>query len=246
MESTNIRLKKTIIIIFSLFLVLTLVFMVVFPLSQSIDFYQYNFKKYNISTQTGYTDSELTRIANHIIIFLKGDIESFHLEIDGRHVFSNQAIIHMKDVRDLLFMLQYFMFVIFILFIVLAVYIYKKRLEFKGILFNYSLITIGVILGILLIFGIVAVIDFDFAFTAFHKIIFPNAQKFEDSFFGAVSNYEELPYIENRMLIWILSSSYFINFALVVIAITIVLLGIYLVIAYLYKKKEIKLEAVED
>lgn len=237
MNNSTSKINKTIVIIFTICLVLITVFSIVFPLTYSLGFYEYSFLKNNTAELTGYNDKQLSRIALHIIRFLKGEAISFHYEIDNLNVFSNQAIIHMKDVRDLFFLLQNAMFFIFILFLALIVYIYVKRQQFKDIMFKYSSITIMVIIGILLIFGIIAIIDFDFAFTLFHRIIFFDETKFNDSFFGRQSNYSELDGVENRMLVWILSERFFIDFAIIVIAITVFVIIVYLLLMYLYKKK---------
>lgn len=237
MNISSNKINKTIVIIFSICLVLVTVFSIVFPLSESLAFYEYSFAKNNTSAVTGYTDQELSRIAIHIIRFLQGEAISFHYEINDKPVFSQQAIIHMADVRELLFCLQKAMLYVFILFLGLMTYIYIKRKQFKDILFKYSLITFGVIIAILLIFAIIAIIDFDFAFTLFHRMIFFDETKFNDSFFGRQSNYPELEGVENRMLIWILSESFFIDFAIIVVIFTLIVISIYLLFMWLYKKK---------
>ena len=220
--------------------------MVFFPLANSIGFYEYTFMKYGTSDLTGYSQGELARIADHIVRYLFSNFDNFYFEIDGKPVFSNQAIIHMADVKELLVLIQYVIFGIFILFIGLAIYIYIKRKEFKDILFKYSLITFSVFMVIILIFLIICLIDFTFAFQLFHRIIFPSERKFQDAFFGDKSNYSELPGVENTMLIKILSNNYFIDFAIIVTVITVVVLGLYLLFTYLYKKKNIKEVISED
>jgi uncharacterized membrane protein len=233
----NIRNKKIISILFTITLIITVIFMVLFPLAKSVSFYEYIFDKYGTSSYTGYSSGELTRIAQHIIRFLFTSWDSFYFEINGKIVFSNQAIYHMEDVKALLQGLQIALFVIFIIFICLAIYIYIKRKDYKDILFKYSLRTILVVIAIFAIIGIVAVIDFTFVFRVFHRIIFPNPQKFEDSFFGSNSHYTEIPGVDNMMLVKILSNGFFIEFAVLEIAIVLSILGLYLLGIYLYKKK---------
>lgn len=245
MNNSTSKINKTIVIIFTICLVLITIFSIVFPLAYSLRFYEYSFLKNNTAELTGYTDRQLSRIALHIIRFLKGEAISFHYEVDNLNVFSNQAIIHMKDVRDLFFLLQKLMFFILVLFLGLIVYIYVKKQQFKDIMFKYSLITILVIIGILLIFGIIAIIDFDFAFTLFHRIIFFDETKFNDSFFGRQSNYPELDYVDNRMLVWILSEKFFIDFAIIVVAFTVFVIIVYLLLMYWFKKKANKQEISE-
>ena len=236
----SMRNKKIITIVFTITLIITVIFLILFPLAKSVSFYEYVFDKYGTSSYTGYSSEELKRIAQHIIRFLFTDWDSFYFEINKEIVFSNQAIYHMEDVKALLQTFQMALVVIFILFVCLAVYIYVKRAEYKDILFKYSLRTILVVVAIFLVIGIVAIIDFPFAFRIFHHIIFPNPQKFEDSFFGSVSNYTEFPGVDNMMLVRILSNEFFIEFAVLEITIVLLVLGLYLLGTYLYKKKKEK------
>ena len=116
------------------------------------------------------TKDDLIKATNHIINYLyHSDVDSMQFQVltsEGPvNFFSEQAIIHMQDVK--------------VLFIVFVVYLVIRRKNILPIFFKTYLITVSIfiILGILV--AIFAIVDFDLAFEIFHKIIFPDSDKVE-------------------------------------------------------------------
>ena len=85
--------------------------------------------------------------------------------------------------------------------------------------------------------GIFMIINFDWTFVQFHHILFPKPESFRDAFFGTVSYYEEEPYINNLLLIEVLSIEVFMDAAWIILSITLLTLALWLSVSF--KKKRI-------
>lgn len=230
-------LDKIIIVLTNVFLLIIAAFIITVPLTGSKNFYLYEFEKNNTSINTGYSEEELGDIADSIINFLMDKSDNMQIIINNAPVFSNQAINHMKDVKDLYIGGQKIAIIAVVLFVICCSYliIFHKRLRY--FLFKYSAITIGVFAIILLLFAIFAIVDFNNAFIFFHKVIFPDEQKFRDAFFGSISNYNELPGINNQMLVLILDEQLFMDCGLIIGGFVLTTEVIWFVFLYYIKKK---------
>ena len=209
-------IDKIMIIFTNLLLLVVAIWAVTVPVTSSKAFYLYEFEKNNTVEASGYTQAELDNITDVIIRFLMDKNDDMQVVINNIPVFSNQAIYHMQDVKDLYVAGKTVAILCLVLLILSILYIvfYYKRL--KNILFQYSVITIAIILFVCLAFAIYAFLDFDSAFTFFHRIIFPDEQKFNDAFFGYVSNYSELPGVSNLMLTTILDERLFMDAGIII------------------------------
>lgn len=130
------------------------------------------------------TKDDLIKATNHIINYLyHSDVDSMQFQVltsEGPvNFFSEQAIIHMQDVKVLFIGGIKLCYICLILFIVFVVYLVIRRKNILPIFFKTYLITVSIfiILGILV--AIFAIVDFDLAFEIFHKIIFPDSDKVE-------------------------------------------------------------------
>lgn len=132
--------------------------------------YQNGFDKYDVSQDTGFSNEELVNISKGLIsYFNSGAID------DTMDIFSEEAIIHLRDVRGLIqlcYIIQWTTLGYMIVFIT-AGFIYKRRQFFH--LFN-MVVAAGSILSILGIaaIGIAALIDFNWLFVTFHRMFFSN------------------------------------------------------------------------
>ena len=108
-------------------------------------------------------------IATEVIDYLKGNI--YNLNRSG--IFTNEEIIHMKDVKNLFIASKYtFILLIAAIIILTAVYIIKKHsiYDFLKNIVKYFILTSIIIIGILFI----AFLNFSESFTTFHEILFTN------------------------------------------------------------------------
>lgn len=229
--------EKCLISLFILFLIIVTVWLIIIPTAKSKAFYIAEFKKNDTVIVTGYTMEELDVIAEKIIAYLYGKTDSMQIALHDQPVFSNQALIHMKDVRDLFTGGRILGWIVFVLWLSISGYLIFHFKRLYPYFFKYSMILLASLFGILLALVVFAAIDFDHAFEVFHKIIFPNPQKFRDAFFSSVSNYPEIPGVDNLLLIKILSIELFIDMGFLIGIGVLVVLTIWLVLSIMLQRK---------
>ncbi len=128
------------------------------------------------------TNDDIWNATNHIIDYLYNkDVESMQFQIQTNNgpvdFFSEQAIVHMADVKVLFIGgigLAFTSLAIF--FLSLGWIIYRRTNVFK-LLGKTYFITVSVFVVLTILIVIYASTDFDDAFVLFHKIIFPDSEK---------------------------------------------------------------------
>ena len=138
--------------------------------ANDLQLYEYGFEKYDVSQDTGFSDEELIDISKGLINYFNSGATNKTID-----VFSEEEIIHLRDVRGLIqlcYIIQWTTLGYIILFIA-AGFIYKRRQVFH--LFN-TVVAVGSTVGILVIaiIGIAALVDFNWLFLAFHRLFFSN------------------------------------------------------------------------
>ncbi len=230
-------IDKIIIIFTNLFLLIVAIWAITIPITSSKAFYLYEFEKNNTIEESGYDQNELYDIADTIIRFLSDKTDDMQIVINNLPVFSNQAIYHMQDVKDLYVNGNKIAIICLVLLFLSILYIILNYRRLKHILFKYSIVTIAIILLVCFVFAFYAFIDFDSAFTFFHRVIFPNEQKFNDAFFGYVSNYSELPGVNNLMLITILDIKLFMDAGIIIGCFVVFIETLWLSLLFVLKRK---------
>lgn len=221
-------INKFIIPFTTVLLILMSIWLVTITITGSKWYYNWQFKKNNTVSQLTwrttegetirYDEEDLDLICTKIIDYLFNREESMQVIIDGKMVFSNQALKHMKDVKTLYNLLNICCIIFSVIFCGCLVYIIRNFKNLKMKMFRQTIITYSVIGVILLVICLLMIIDFDWTFTNFHHIIFPNKESFDDAFFGPVSNYPEAPYINNMLLVTVLSIEVFSDAAWIIIS----------------------------
>lgn len=181
---------RILLVFWNVCLLLLILAFAVLPIARSERYYVSQFAKNNTTEKTGFTEEELQKIARHIIDYLYGAKDDFpyHLERTGEDVFSEQAVLHMQDVKVLSTVGRIGSLVVLVIFLALTGYfVYRRQYAYLPV-FKMSLWTIcGVVVAIV---GIVIWIlvyylkegylsFFEAGFIVFHKIIFPDQSKFE-------------------------------------------------------------------
>jgi len=208
--------EKIFISLFSLFLIISTIWITVMLVTSAKAFFIFEFQKNDTVNVTGYSMEELSKITDVIIAFLFNKSDSMQVTINNQIVFSNQAIKHMSDVRDLYNGGQIIGLVIFLLTIAIAIYFFFNWQRVKKHIFKYSVIVYVLLGAILLGLLVFAIVDFEKAFYWFHKAIFPDPAKFNDAFFDTISNYPEAPGVDNQMLVKILSNQLFMDVGIII------------------------------
>ncbi len=174
---------------------------------------------------------ELVEVAtNHIIDYLYNkDVDSmqFQIEHNGEtyDFFTNQAIVHMVDVKVLFIGGINLCYLCIILFIICVAYLIYRRNYIKDYIVKTYIISVIaffiVILGVILF----VLIDFDTAFTVFHYLIFNSADAelaISFSYYDTLTN--------------VLTSDFFMTIGLTIGIIFICLLTLSVISSILIKK----------
>ena len=141
-------------------------------------YYDCYYPKYDV------TKEDLIKATDLIIQYLyHSDCDSMQFQVitsEGPvNFFSEQAIVHMQDVKVLFIGGIQLCYVCIVLFIIFIVYLIIRRKTIGPIFFKTYMITVSIFIVLGIFVAIFAIIDFDLAFEIFHKIIFPDSNKVE-------------------------------------------------------------------
>jgi len=143
------------------------------------EFYEKTFVKYNVTEDARMELSEVLKLSDYLIDYLKGDedsLEHYRAVVDGqeRLFYSEREILHMEDVKVLFQGGLLIRRVCVILFLILiGIFLFTKT-PFIQTLAKCIIGTFLAILGILGVLTAVIASDFNKAFTTFHEIFFSN------------------------------------------------------------------------
>lgn len=141
--------------------------------------YNNGFEKYSISRISGITDSDLRQVSADIRGYINSGNEPLHVrtKIFGaeQDLFNDREVAHMSDVKQLVRG-------VYILALASAVYLAvtvvtgfaMQRGRFVEPLAKRALWGGGLTLGLLVVFGIAALVGFDSVFLKFHQLSFAN------------------------------------------------------------------------
>ena len=214
-------------IIFSISFILATAFIAVIPIASNNQYYMKQFIKNGVGDNLNYTIEELEKITESITNYLFHGASSMQISIDNKDVFSNQAILHMADVKDLFNLLTIAGIISITIIIILCIYIYFRRRHIKKRFRLLTYLTFLLFLLLISVASIYALIDFNEAWTNFHHLFFPDPEKFNNAFF---------PY--NDTLINILTLDFFFDiFFEIIIRFVAMFIILFVIIQTLYSKK---------
>lgn len=141
-------------------------------------FYEKEYEKYEIQETLPMEMDDMMDVTEKMMAYLRGDREelSVYTTIDGEYqdFFNEQDRFHMGEVRDLFlggFALRRYAAVIFVAAMILLIFL---KADLKKILPKAYEITVGVFVGLLVVFGVAIAVNFDRCFVIFHEIFFDN------------------------------------------------------------------------
>jgi integral membrane protein (TIGR01906 family) len=141
--------------------------------------YEYGFDKYNISQVTGLPDSELEKVASGLIDYFNSGEEFIDITVikDGQPftIFNQKEVAHLKDVKGLI-QLDYWVLLgagIYVMVFATVSLSWLAR-ECRRKLAVSTISGSGLTLGLMLLLGLLALLDFDRFFLQFHLISFTN------------------------------------------------------------------------
>ena len=141
--------------------------------------YHDGFEKYSISRISGITEGDLRQVAAELRSYFNSGDEPLHIRTrilgTEQDLFNDREVAHMKDVKRLVRG-------VYILALASAVYLAAivvigfamQRGRFAAALAKRALWGGGLTLGLLAVFGIVALVGFDSVFLKFHQLSFAN------------------------------------------------------------------------
>ncbi len=138
--------------------------------------YQYGFEKYNVGQTTGLDSAQLEATASGLISYLNSAEDTISLTVikNGQPfiLFNEQEIAHLRDVKGLIW-LDYWMLLGSASYALgyagITLYRKKYRRLARGLVGGGS-----ITLGLILVLGLAAIMDFDQFFLQFHLISFAN------------------------------------------------------------------------
>ena len=146
----------------------------------SLWIYEAGFSSYDVGPVIGLSSSELDRSASELIAYFNNTHQEY-LDINVTYtngvtgpLFDQADISHMKDVKGLVW-LDYRLFLaaaIYILVYILASFIWNKRHGRRDLALGAAWGG-GATIGLLCFLAVFAVTNFDWFFTTFHEIFFP-------------------------------------------------------------------------
>ncbi|MBM4447795.1 MAG: TIGR01906 family membrane protein [Chloroflexi bacterium] len=144
--------------------------------ANSLALYHYGFDKYGVSQTTGLPDTELDKAARGLIGYFNSGDEYINLTVtkDGQTfaLFNEREVVHLKDVKGL-FRLDYWIFLGTLIYSFAFVGFVIWRKEWRQLAWGL-LWGSGLTLGLVLVLGIGAVLNFDQFFLQFHLLSFTN------------------------------------------------------------------------
>ena len=206
-------------IFFSIFFILSCAFISIIPICADNNYYMKQYVKNGVNQHLPYTLEELEQITDSITNYMFRGASSMQIEINGKNVFSDQAILHMADVKVLFVGGMIIGFISLAILIATSIYLFVRRKEIKSIFRKVNYSTFGVFLLLIIAICIYAIVDFDQAFIDFHHLIFPDPVKFDNAFFP-----------NNDTLINILTIDFFFDIFFAIIIRLVALFAIYFII----------------
>ena len=141
--------------------------------------YNDGFEKFSISRISGITDSDLRQVGADIRSYINSGDEPLNVRTrilgTEQDLFNDREIAHMRDVKRLVWG-------VYILALASAVYLAamvaagfaRQRGRFVEPLAKRAIYGGGLTLGLLVVFGILALVDFESLFIKFHQLSFAN------------------------------------------------------------------------
>lgn len=237
----------------TIIIILIVTWAVTYIITGSKDYYRAQFEENNTAStlrwvyddpnsgtrvEKRYDSDDLEIIMNSIVDYMMNRTDSMQvIDKEGMKVFSNQALKHMADVKAIYTGFTIMSIILMPILILLFVYFFIKKEEIAPRAKKQVIITFSIIGFILLVLGVMLLIDSSFTFTEFHHILFPKIEDFNDAFFTRKSNYEEEYYINNLLLVQVLTEDIFIDAAWIIIGSIVASTAIWISLLLIYTKK---------
>lgn len=144
--------------------------------ANSLALYRYGFDKYDVSRTTGLSELELDRAARGLVYYFNSSDEYINLTVvkdnQAFTLFNQREAIHLKDVRGL-FRLDYWLLlgtlIYALIYVGFLIWLREWRQLARGLLWGS-----GLTIGLIVVLGLSAMLNFDQFFLQFHRLSFTN------------------------------------------------------------------------
>jgi integral membrane protein (TIGR01906 family) len=137
-------------------------------------FYNYGFQKYRVDQTTGFSEEELSKIADEFVGYFNSSEPKINSSVEGwdsSPLFDEWETIHFQDVKNLVVLDRRIM--LGSLGVILLGIIWWQRRDWSAL--GRSLLTGGILTAVLLLLAVVGVtLNFDWLFLQFHLFSFSN------------------------------------------------------------------------
>jgi integral membrane protein (TIGR01906 family) len=144
----------------------------------SLPFYEAEFAKYRIAERWGFTQEELIAASQALIAYFQGPQEEFsYRRADGREIYNEREVAHLRDVKVLLQLVgrtQTASGALELAGLLGLAWLFRAQrplVVLGGALLTGALVTMALLAGL----GVLAFADFSAAFLQFHYLAFRNA-----------------------------------------------------------------------
>ncbi|MBA7473182.1 MAG: TIGR01906 family membrane protein [Dehalococcoidia bacterium] len=144
--------------------------------ANSLALYRYGFDKYDVSRTTGLSELELDRAARGLVYYFNSSDEYINLTVvkdnQAFTLFNQREAIHLKDVRGL-FRLDYWILlgtlIYALIYVGFLIWLKEWHQLARGLLWGS-----GLTIGLIVVLGLSAMLNFDQFFLQFHRLSFTN------------------------------------------------------------------------
>ncbi len=165
-------------VVFSLCLILLFLYASVFFIGFNEDFYEREYEKNGVYDIVGIEKTELSAVTKHMLDYLKGKTPDLHISAfyrgETRQFFNEKEIFHMNDVLKLFNTGKLLKNISLVFVLCFSVFVFASGKKMLTIALKTVCVTFVSLLAISAILAAIICIDFDSAFTAFHKLFFSN------------------------------------------------------------------------
>jgi len=169
------------VLVVLLFILCVPIFLVTSNLAWAVNsmrLYEYGFNKYDVSQAIGIEDEELLRAARELIRYFNSGEESIQIAVVSKEgeeldLFNEREIIHLGEVKGLIGLCYNLQVATFGCLLAVAVggFLWHQR-RFGPLLAKMALGGGALTIGLLILVGIAALVDFDLLFIGFHRLFF--------------------------------------------------------------------------
>ena len=182
--------SRIMMVLWTLSLFILALYLALIPTIFSRSFCQAQFEKNNTAVTLNMSEEELNKAIDKTLDYLYGKTDDLHFEVtmnsgevrefyevttDEYYPYTvRDEYAHMEEVRNIFLTSRSIAYLALVVLIATSILLWNWRKLYGTKIFKTAYITFGVLIGLALIVGLYAAIDFNGFFVTFHHVFFPN------------------------------------------------------------------------